>query len=137
MFPARVAALASEDDLALLRIERLRGSVPTVKGFGSATPGPEPGTAVALIGFPLGGAADLSNEPAAAIVSAGVVSSVSPGRFEVDGYGAEGASGSPFFNADGEVIGVLYGGSDAEGRRLLHGVTVDRLLRLLDGLAGG
>lgn len=135
VYPARVIAVAPDDDLALLQMERLRGTVPTVAGLAPESRALSAGSAVAMIGFPLGGITSPTagaQEPAEAIVVAGVVSGYFSGRLEVDGYGAEGASGSPFFDADGQVIAVLYGGRTADGRRILHGVTVDRVVGLLE-----
>ena len=136
VYPARVVEEATTSDLALLQVERLAGRVPVVRALDPGSPGLEPGSAVALIGFPLGGAPGTregQRAPAQPIVSAGVVRGRVDGELEVDGYGAEGASGSPFFDESGAVIGVLYGGRDEGAHRVLLGVTVDRLVSLLGG----
>src|SRR5690606_40004567 len=55
VFPARLIALADDADLAVIRADSILGSVPTVRALAADTAAAE-GTAVAVIGFPLGGA---------------------------------------------------------------------------------
>src|SRR5690606_169316 len=54
-FPARLLALAGDADLAIIRADSILGSVPTVRALAADAAAAE-GTAVAVIGFPLGGA---------------------------------------------------------------------------------
>jgi hypothetical protein len=56
-------------------------------------------------------------------------------RFEIHGYGAAGASGSPIFDGNGEVVAVLYGGRrDAGGAQVLYGVPSHVAARLLEAI---
>lgn len=137
VFPARLLALADDADLAVIRADSILGSVPTVRAL-AATATLAQGTAVAVIGFPLGGApappGRTTSRIATPLVSAGVIRAVTPDRIELQGYGAAGASGSPIFNEAGIVIGVLFGGRrDAEGHTLFA-LPVGEVRRLLGRL---
>lgn len=137
VFPARLLALADDADLAVIRADSILGSVPTVRAL-AATATLAQGTAVAVIGFPLGGApappGRTTSRIATPLVSAGVIRAVTPDRIELQGYGAAGASGSPIFNEAGVVIGVLFGGRrDAEGHTLFA-LPVGEVRRLLGRL---
>lgn len=110
---ARVLAQSTNFDLALLRVSGIRGSVPTVKRINQRADSIGAGQPVALIGFPLGGAPQDSAEGAQVarpVVLLGITEATRPERIEFDTYGRPGASGSPVFDAAGEVIGVLFGG---------------------------
>jgi S1-C subfamily serine protease len=52
----------------------------------------------------------------------------------VDGYGAEGASGSPIFDEAGAVVGILYGGAPESRGRIVFGVPSSFALELLERL---
>src|SRR5690606_10337289 len=137
VFPARLLALADDADLAVIRADSILGSVPTVRALAADAAAAE-GTAVAVIGFPLGGApappGRTTARLATPLVSAGVIRAVTPDRIELQGYGAAGASGSPIFNEAGVVIGVLCGGRrDAEGHTLFA-LPVGEVRRLLGRL---
>jgi S1-C subfamily serine protease len=65
---------------------------------------------------------------------AGSVSKVLEDVLQIDGYGAEGSSGSPILDENGEVVGIVYGGqSGSEGRVVLGGPSRSAL-RLLAGV---
>jgi S1-C subfamily serine protease len=64
-------------------------------------------------------------------LTAGVVSALKQRGLEVNGYGVEGSSGSPIFDGDGKLIGVLYGGRVVDGERTLFAVSVDRVVAFL------
>jgi len=136
VFPARLLAVADDADLAIIRADSILGSVPTVRALATAD-APAEGMAVAVIGFPLGGAPAPPGRTArlaTPLVSAGVVRAVTPDRIELQGYGAAGASGSPIFDEKGVVVGVLFGGRrDAEGHTLFA-VPVGEVSRLLGRL---
>lgn len=134
VWAARVLATAPADDLAILKVDDIVGDVPTVAGF-EATPGSlAAGQAVAVIGFPLGGA-DPSGEGgqnlARTTLTAGIVSAVGPEILEMNGYGVAGSSGSPVFNNDGAVVGVLFGGRVDAGERTLFAVPASRAAAFL------
>jgi S1-C subfamily serine protease len=73
----------------------------------------------------------MSGEIARTSFSAGSVSKVLSTVLQLEGYGASGASGSPIFDRHGQVVGILYGGRDAPGGRLLFGVPSTYAIELL------
>ena len=135
VWPARVVAASDADDLAVLKVDNIVGGVPTILGFNSRPDTVQAGQGVAVIGFPLGGADPSATEGAGSVarttLTAGVVSALKQGGLEVNGYGVEGSSGSPIFDGDGELIGVLYGGRVVNGERTLFAVSVDRVAAFL------
>jgi pSer/pThr/pTyr-binding forkhead associated (FHA) protein/S1-C subfamily serine protease len=96
-------------DLAVLRIRNYRGPVvPRVDWSGTNV---RQGEAAALIGFPAGAALALdASGKVQTSMSAGIFSKVSSDRIQFDGFTVGGSSGSPIFNADGEVAAVHRAG---------------------------
>lgn len=135
VWPARVVATSDADDLAVLKVDNIVGGVPTILGFNSRPDTVQAGQGVAVIGFPLGGADTSATEGAGSVarttLTAGVVSALKQSGLEVNGYGVEGSSGSPIFDGDGKLIGVLYGGRVVDGERTLFAVSVDRVAAFL------
>jgi S1-C subfamily serine protease len=133
-FPARVVAVSNVVDLAALRVDLVIGEIPTVSGFNERPDTISPGQPVAVIGFPLGGA-NPSQEGGGGVarptITAGVLGFVSDTLISIYGYGAEGASGSPVFDASGEVIGVVFGGRRGEDEHLLDAIPIRRSEELL------
>jgi S1-C subfamily serine protease len=109
-------------DLALIRVE-IRDGTPVVPGIAD---GAQAGQPVVTIGFPFGvdleGAADLQRTGAVATLTAGTVSRVTSTLVQIDGYGATGASGSPYLDRNGRVVAVLYGGERDSGGRIVYAV---------------
>jgi S1-C subfamily serine protease len=134
VWPARLVATDTSADLAAVKVDNIVGAVPVVKGIDMRADTMGPGTPVALIGFPLGG--ETANRPNSAtpLLTAGVVTAWTSDGLEVSGYGAAGASGSPIFGADGELVGVLYGGRKEDAERVLLGVPAASVARLLSAL---
>ena len=133
VWPAHVIAVSRESDLALLQLEKLVGTIPTVRGFNERGDTLAPGSPVAMIGFPLGGRPpEGSSGVVRPLLTAGVISGAGAGLLELQGYGQRGASGSPVLDRDGLVVGVLLGRTKDEGEdRPLLAVPARDALRLL------
>jgi len=117
----------------------VNGGVPTVKGLSSSADG-HPGDPVAIIGFPLGVElpmlASKDERPAAKTTfTAGTISKVLPDLVQIDGYGAEGSSGSPIFDRKGDVIAILYGGQPGTSGRVVFAVPASYATRLLKSIS--
>jgi pSer/pThr/pTyr-binding forkhead associated (FHA) protein/S1-C subfamily serine protease len=116
-------------DLAVLRLPRYVGPhIARVDWDGTRARQGEP---AALIGFPAGVVAALDNSRTVRTsMSAGIFSKVTPDRIQFDGFTVGGSSGSPIFNAEGEVVAVHAAGL-AEAAGLGFAVPVRHVLRLL------
>ena len=64
-------------------------------------------------------------------LAAGTLSKVLDDVIQMDAYAGEGSSGSPVFDADGNVIGVVYGGAREAAGRIVYGVPAMVLAREL------
>ena len=139
VFPAQVVAISEDPDadLAVIKVT-LRGSVPTVRGLNRQPDTVPVGAPVAVIGFP--GGIDspqletASGTFAATSMTAGTVSKNLPNLIQLNGYGASGASGSPIFDANGEVIAVLFGGEAESGGRIVYAVPSSFAAQLLNSI---
>ncbi len=96
-------------DLAVLKIPNYSGPyIGTIDWAGSRARQGEP---AALIGFPSGAALALDQtRTVRTSMSAGIFSKVTPERIQFDGFTIGGSSGSPIFNANGEVVAVHAAG---------------------------
>jgi S1-C subfamily serine protease len=135
-FRADLIRVHPNADLALIRAPVHRG-FPVVKKVAPATRTGAMGEPVAILGFPLG--VDLargqewSQVGAAATLTLGTVSRVLPEVLQLDSYGAQGSSGSPIFDREGSVIGVLYGGQSGSNGRIIYGVPARYVQELIAG----
>lgn len=130
--PARVVKLSETDDLGLLQLDG--GRHPAVAGVGGG-PGVRVGSPVAIVGYPLGTETPMEGSGtriiARSTLGAGTVSKSLDQVLQIDAFAGQGSSGSPVFDAEGHVVGVVYGGATESGGRIVYAVPVERVLRFL------
>lgn len=131
MSRAEIVSVAAENepDLAVLKIENYSGPViAKVDWTGTRARQGEP---AALIGFPAGLAVALDEAKTVRTnMSGGIFSKVTPSEIRFDGFTIPGSSGSPIFNANGEVVAVHRAGL-REAAGLSFAVPVRFVLPLL------
>jgi len=124
-----MVASFSAPDLAMIKIEDYDGPfVPQVDWTGANI---GQGASAALIGFPagLGNALDRT-QTVRTLMAAGIFSRVTSEDINFDGFTTGGSSGSPIFNASGEVVAVHRAGlRDATG--LSFAVPIIKLIPLM------
>ena len=130
-FRGRLISTADDVDLALIKID-IPGGIPTVGGLSEASTPVRQGDPVALIGFPKGTQLPMSGQVARTSLFAGTVSKSLDVVVQIDGYGAEGASGSPIFDRNGMVVAILFGGEAGTQGRVLYGVPASYGRQLLE-----
>ncbi|MBI4501831.1 MAG: trypsin-like peptidase domain-containing protein [Gemmatimonadetes bacterium] len=137
-FKASLVKISPETDLAIIKVENLDGVVPTVHGLNARPDTIQAGDPVAMIGFPLGVELPMGSEGdrivAKTTFGAGIISKVLPDKVQIDGYSAQGASGSPIFDGNGDVVAVLYGGQEGTNGRVLYGVPASYVSKLLQSV---
>ncbi|MGB7211206.1 MAG: trypsin-like peptidase domain-containing protein [Gemmatimonadales bacterium] len=137
-FQGEVVTIHASADLALIRVG-VKGGVDPVHGV-EARPIPV-GSPVATIGFPLGldlsGGGDWRKLGVAATVGVATISRTLPNLIQLDGYGATGASGSPIFDRNGNVVAVLYGGERETNGRIVYTLPIKLGIELLHGRVPG
>ena len=108
----RVEAISREFDLAVVRIPNYSG--PFIEKLDWNGQGASQGEPAALIGFPGGVDIAFEQDRSSPIIrssmSAGIFSKVATDRIQFDGFSIQGSSGSPIFNANGEVVAVHFQG---------------------------
>ncbi len=106
---ADVVATSNERDVALIKIRGYQGAALTAIDWkGTKARQGEP---AALIGYPAG--SGFARDRASVVrtsMTAGILSRVTADLIQFDGMTTGGSSGSPVFNADGEVISVHRAG---------------------------
>lgn len=134
-FPAALVATAPDLDVGVVRAP-IRGGNPVVTDLVRDRQAVERGDPVAILGYPLG--LDLpmdrvGRQPVAdPTLTVGTVSKVLAGLVQVDGYGAPGSSGSPLFDRNGRVIGLLFGGVKESAGRIVYAVPSHLVAEFLD-----
>jgi pSer/pThr/pTyr-binding forkhead associated (FHA) protein/S1-C subfamily serine protease len=106
---ADVVATSNERDIALIKVRGYQGpSLTAIDWKGTKARQGEP---AALIGYPAG--SGFARDRASVVrtsMTAGILSRVTADLIQFDGMTTGGSSGSPVFNADGEVISVHRAG---------------------------
>jgi S1-C subfamily serine protease len=118
-------------DLALLQIEDA-GAYPVVRGVASSISVPVGGT-IASLGFPLGSDTPMDGPMARTTLTPGTVSKSIPDVLQIASYATHGSSGSPVFDARGEVVGVIYAGPREAQGRIVYAVPAPHVASLLGG----
>jgi len=133
---ATALGASAEADLAAIRVQGIVGQVPTIPLPDSVTT--RTGDPIATIGFPLGTELPMRGRGEENLVrttlTAGTIAKALPDELQIDGYGAEGASGSPIFDGAGNLLGVLYGGEAGSNGRVVYAVPVPYVTALLASL---
>jgi len=116
---------AADQDVAVLRIRNYRG--PAVRRIDWQGTGVSQGAPAALIGFPRGSEIAFdSTGIARTAMFAGIIAKATAQSIQFGGGSVRGSSGSPMFNADGQVIGIHFGGL-ADGPVLGFAVPMSRV----------
>lgn len=102
-----VVSTVQDQDIAILQIRGFRGQpVRAVDWFGR---GAQQGAPAAILGFPGGTQLALDQNRVLTSMFAGIISQIGTDWIRFGGTTFSGVSGSPIFNADGEVIAVHFG----------------------------
>ena len=106
---ADVVASSQDRDIAVIKIRAYQG--PSLSGIDWGGTRSRQGEPAALIGFPAGsGFARLRSSVVRTSMTAGIISRVTEDVIQFDGMTVGGSSGSPVFNANGEVISIHRAG---------------------------
>jgi pSer/pThr/pTyr-binding forkhead associated (FHA) protein/S1-C subfamily serine protease len=106
---ADVVATSQERDIALIKIRAYQGPYLSSIDWGGTKA--RQGEPAALIGFPAGaGFARLRSTVVRTSMTAGIISRLTDDVMQFDGMTIGGSSGSPVFNADGQVISIHRAG---------------------------
>lgn len=122
-FAGRYVGVSAQADIGVLKVD-IRGGTPRVQGIERDPHSLQRGDPVAIIGYPLGLELPMEGQGldvvASPTLTVGTASKVLTTVVQVDGYGAPGSSGSPIFDRNGVVVGVLYGGvQESNGKIIL------------------
>jgi S1-C subfamily serine protease len=138
--PAHVVRVSEDDDLALLQVDT-EGSFPVVAGVSREGLLARVGAPIASIGYPH--AADTPMEGQGLHITArtstttGTVSKRLDDVLQIDSYAGKGSSGSPVFDARGDVVAVVYGGAAESSGRIVYAVPAQRLAGFLGADGAG
>ena len=131
---AHVVRSSPDADLSVLQIDRA-GPYPWIGGLAKNTTGLPVGAPVVTIGYPLGTETPMEGTgtkiTARASLFTGTISKHLEDVLQLDAYAGAGSSGSPVFDLDGRVVGVVYGGAREAQGRIVYAVPADKLTPLL------
>ncbi|MBX6331398.1 MAG: trypsin-like peptidase domain-containing protein, partial [Gemmatimonadaceae bacterium] len=132
--PAHVDTVSDAADLALLQVDAA-GPFPAVARVAPSAAGTPVGKSVAIIGYPLGTDTPMEGSgttiTARSSLVAGTVSKNLSTVLQIDAYAGDGSSGSPVFDTEGNVVGVVYGGARESGGRIVYAVPSDAVAQLI------
>jgi S1-C subfamily serine protease len=135
---ARVVKVSDDKDvdLALVQVEEA-GIYPIVTGVAASVDSVRTGAPVVTIGFPHALDTPMDGNLVKTTLAGGTVSKKIPSLLQIDSYASHGSSGSPVFDTNGYVIGVIWGGAPASQGRIVYAVPSDRIASFLPKEAAG
>lgn len=138
---ARIDVVSTTDELAFLRITT-PGTYPVVAGVARDGAAARLGAPAAILGYPLGTATagmsgSINDLRPTATLSVGTVSKLLDETVQLDAFAAQGSSGSPVFDGNGHVMGVIYGGASESAGRIVYAVPSGRLAAQIPSDARG
>ncbi|MBI4305765.1 MAG: trypsin-like peptidase domain-containing protein [Chloroflexi bacterium] len=114
-FPAKVLASIKQPDIALLKIDAPPDLMPVTIGSSLSL---QPDQPLIVVGNPGGIGNWIASLGKFVKVSPAIDTTGNPVReFAATTPSMKGSSGSPVLNLDGQVVGVIWGGEDPEGKR--------------------
>ncbi len=134
--PAHIVRTAEgdDDDLALIQLD-VPGKYPTVAGVSRVGALARVGAPLVTIGFPGANETPMEGKgleiTARTTATGAMVSKRLESVIQLDSYSGHGASGSPVFDAAGNVVGVIYGGASESGGRIVYAVPAQKLAAFL------
>ena len=132
---AHVVQVADSNiDLALVQVDE-PGTYPVIAGVARGTGDLHAGSPVVTIGFPHALDVPMEGNIVKTSLTAGTVSKLLPDVVQIDAYASHGSSGSPIFDANGWVIGIIYGGDPQSQGRITYAVPSAWLDGMLKGEA--
>jgi pSer/pThr/pTyr-binding forkhead associated (FHA) protein len=132
--PAHLVRASDGEDLALLQVDA-PAVYPVVAGVSRTGTLARVGASIASIGYPGANEAPMEgsgmNITARTTTIAGMVSKRLDDVIQIDSYASHGSSGSPMFDARGNVVGVIYGGAAESNGRVVYGVPAQKIATFL------
>jgi S1-C subfamily serine protease len=133
---AHLVRVSENSDLAFIQIDD-PGPYKTVKGIVPSERNLDVGDAVASIAFPLGIDLPMDGKVMTASFEPGTVGKKLANILQLTTYAAQGSSGSPVFDSNGYVVGVIYGGPREAQGRIVYAVPSEKLIAELPAEARG
>jgi S1-C subfamily serine protease len=130
--PAEVVKVSNDPDADIALIKMTRANTyPMVTGISATATGATEGMTVAAIGYPLGNETPMEGAGddflAKSTLNLGTVSKKTSAVLQIDSYATHGSSGSPVFNALGNVVGLIYGGARDAGGNIVYAVPPEKI----------